>query len=211
MQIETCGFEQGIFLCTTKKQFQLFLQDPDKLNTLARTDYSQLVPPLPCTRNQTGLLWLCTVCVLARTKFPYQSKALLAKFVSSSSSQAVSSSTSQAVSSSSSQAVRKQCQLCYSYIGRGLHHFCTKASKRANLEKIVKNSSRKTKARVTSNIVKNIFEERSVDKRGGTVDLETGGKPLSVTLGCKTKPRRFDVASMMKLQTVCHLSDKTVL
>jgi hypothetical protein len=92
-----------------------------------------------------------------------------------------------------------------------LHHFCTKASKRANLEKIVKNNSRKTKARVTSNIVKNIFEERSVDKRGGTVDLETGGKPLSVTLGCNTKPRRFDVASMMKLQTVCHLSDKTVL
>lgn len=75
----------------------------------------------------------------------------------------------------------------------------------------MKNNSHKTKAKVTSSIVKHIFEERSVDKRGGTVHLETGGKPLSVTLGSKAKPRRFDVASMMKLQTVCHLSDKTVL
>ena len=141
------------------------------------------------------------MCVLARTKFPYQSKDLLAKFVFSRSE----------VSSSQTQAVRKQCQMCYSYIGRGLDHFCTKSTKRANLEKIVKNNSRKSKARVTSNIVKHIFEERCVDKRGGTVNLETGGKPLSVTLGCKTKPRRFDAASMMKLQTVCNLSDKTVL
>ena len=41
--------------------------------------------------------------------------------------------------------------------------------------------------------------------RGGTVDLVTG------IVGSQPRPRRFDVASMMKLQTICNLSDRTVL
>lgn len=92
---------------------------------------------------------------------------------------------------------------------------CTKATMRQNQENMVKNNSRKSKARVASNIVKHIFEEKGVDKRGGTAQFETGSKPLKITLGLKTcvqvKSRRFDLASMMRLQTSCNLSDKTML
>ena len=171
-------------------------------NTLPVSDYSQLVSQHPCTRNQSHLPCQCSVCVLAMAKFPWQSKALLSKFVFK----------RPAVNASQPPPVRKQCLSCYSYIGRGLPHVCTKATKRVNQANIVKNNSRKTKARVTSSIIKHIFEERNVDSRGGTVNLETlSGKPLKVTLKSKSKTRRFDLASMMKIQTVCSMSDKTLL
>ena len=175
-------------------------KSPEMENTLPKSDYSQLIPPPPDTRNQSRLPCPCTVCVLARTKFPYQSKALLSKFVSK-----------KFENTSVAPEVRKQCMSCYSFIGKGLSHICTKSMKRENQVKIVKSNSEKTKAKVASTIVKHIFEERGVDMRGGTVNLETGGKPLKVTVGSQPKARRFDVASMMKLQTVCNLSDKTVL
>ena len=86
---------------------------------------------------------------------------------------------------------------------------------RENQENMLKNNSRKSKARVASNIVKHIFEEKGVTKKGGTAKFETGSKPLRITFGLKTgvqvKPRRFDHASMMRLQTSCNLSDKTML
>ena len=168
-------------------------------NTLPRTDYSQLVLLRPCTRNQTGAPCQCTVCVLARTKFPYQTKELLSKFVFPKSKVPPPPS------------VLKQCVKCYSYLGKGLSHNCTKTTKRVNQAKIVKNSSRKTKEKVTSSIVKHIFEERGIEQRGGTVTLATGGTPLNVTLSCKPKSSRFDLDSMMRLQTACNLSDKTLM
>ena len=180
------------------------LQNPEKTNTLPKTDYRELVLPHPCTRNQDGNPCQCTVCELARAKFPCESKALLSKFV-------FMRSAPHDVPNSSTPTVRKQCTKCHSYIGRGLKHIFTKVTKRLNQEIMVKKNSRKSKARVASNIVKHIFEERGIDKRGGTAHFETGGKPLGVTLNCKTKTRRFDLASMMKLQTVCNLSDKTVM
>ena len=86
---------------------------------------------------------------------------------------------------------------------------------RQNQEFMVKNNSSKSKARVTSNIVKHIFKEKGIDRRGGTAQLETGSRALRVTLGSQSrvqpKPRRFDIASMLRLQTACNLSDKTVL
>ena len=105
--------------------------------------------------------------------------------------------------------------MCYSYVGRGLTHICTKQMKLLNQEKMIKANSKKSKAKVASNIVKHIFEEKGVDRRGGTAQFETGAKPLSVTLGMdpKTliKPRKFNLANMMRLQTSCNLSDKTLL
>ena len=76
-------------------------------------------------------------------------------------------------------------------------------------------TTKKAKARLTANIIKHIFEDEEISKKGGEVKLSTGSKSLSVTLGVKHSSKgeapRLGVKSMMRLQTACNLSDKTVL
>ena len=80
---------------------------------------------------------------------------------------------------------------------------------------MIKANSKKSKAKVASEIVKHIFEEKGVDRRGGPTQFETGAKPLSATLGLDPKilikPRKFNLANMIKFQTSSNLSDKTLL
>ena len=153
---------------------------------------------------------MCSVCQLARATLQQDTTCLISKFVFP--SQPASPSPD-----SHAPVVRSQCTKCLTYTGRGLSHVCTKNTRRANQTNAVKSSSAKTKSKVTSNLVKHIFDEQGVEKRGGTALLETGSKPLRVSLGLglKTtgvvKPRRFDHQSMMRLQTACNLSDKTLL
>ena len=50
---------------------------------------------------------------------------------------------------------------------------------------LVKDKSERTRGRVVSTLLKDVFEDQSVDTRGGTVELKTGGKSLKVNLGGK--------------------------
>ena len=107
--------------------------------------------------------------------------------------------------------VRKQCVVCLSYIGRGKPHTCNKATKRSNLEGVVKASSRKSKARIVSAGIKNVFTEAGVSTRGGCLKLGTGGTSLTVTLGSQVKSLikrpKWDHDSLIKLQTNNNFSD----
>ena len=79
---------------------------------------------------------------------------------------------------------------------------------------IVKNTSGKSRAKVTSVTLKTIAEEQEVSTRGGVVHLQTGAKPIPVQIGTPTvKPKvpKFSHESLKKLQAANNLSDKTLL
>ena len=111
----------------------------------------------------------------------------------------------------------KQCLNCFTYVGKGIPHDCSRTTKRTNLECIVKASSYKTKGRVTSSCLKAVFAEAGVSTRGGTVPVPSGSScPLNVTIGTEAagndgQAQEFSGEDMIKLQTVLNFSDKPTL
>ena len=108
--------------------------------------------------------------------------------------------------------VSLQCTKCFTYVGQGKSHTCNRTTRRANLEKLVKSSSRKTKGRVTGACIKAVFEDDGVDIRGGTAAVPSGSRcPLKITLGTVEESPKLSADNMMKLQTAFNFSDKTTL
>ena len=103
------------------------------------------------------------------------------------------------------------CSKCRTLLGKGVSHICSKVQKQENILKIVRSSSRKSKSKVTSKILKGICSDDGVSTSGGTVSLSTGGTLLQVQVG---KPRitakvpRFSHESLKRLQTVHNFSDR---
>ena len=96
----------------------------------------------------------------------------------------------------------KMCNKCWSVWGPGKSHICDRQSKRINVEELVRASSKKTKERIVSSQLKEVFEDKGISTKGGTAILTTGGKPVSATLGkLKQKPKpRFSNESLTQLQ-----------
>ena len=181
--------------------------NPNGANNLPVANLKNFGPPPPCTRSHENQSCQCALCQLTRGCLKQDTKALLTRFAFTPSS---------IPESKPDPSVKKQCLKCFSYLGPGLSHKCNKKTKIVNQQNmVVRSNSSRSKAKVVSNVVKNIFKERGVDRRGGTAQLETGAKPLRVTLGENpkdlVKSRRFSLENMMKLQTSCNLSDKTLL
>ena len=76
-----------------------------------------------------------------------------------------------------------------------------------NLHKLVKQKSLKSKEKIVGKVLKNIFQEKVVSTRGGTVSLSTGGNKLPVTLSLKLNKPRF---SHEKLQVIKGDSDRGI-
>lgn len=149
----------------------------------------------------------CSCCQLAGA-FPYSAQsALLNKIFCVGSSDQV---------QEDEPTVSLQCRICFTYIGRGKAHRCTKTTKQNNLEDLVKSTSFKTKGKVTSSCLKSVFADMGVTSRGGSTCLPTGSKPLPVTVGTsraksRVKTGRFSAENLIRLQTVLNLSDKKIL
>ena len=75
---------------------------------------------------------------------------------------------------------------------------------------MVRKSSQKSKERVLSSQLKEVFAEKGVSTRGGTTKLTTGGTPIHATLGkSKAKPTpKFSNESLTKLQLKMNVSDR---
>ena len=80
-----------------------------------------------------------------------------------------------------------------------------------NLHKIVKQKSLKSKEKIASNVIKNIFDNKGVNKRGGTVMLSTGGDKLPVSLSLKVNKVRFSHENLKRLQVVQGSSDRGII
>ena len=177
--------------------------------------YQNLRLPHPPTRATEGLPCECTVCQIARlsrppggkgfSELPGQFKALLFPDL-----------LLPAAPCSTKTERIKLCSKCFSRIARGKTHICNKTEMRDNLAGILKSRSSRSRGRVVSSSLKDIFVENGVSKKGGTTALPTGGKPIQVTLGCSStrkftkKGPLWDHDSLKRLQTNMNLSDKSI-
>ena len=104
----------------------------------------------------------------------------------------------------------KVCDLCLGEWGPGKGHKCTRAAKIENVGCAVKRTlSDKSRERFISGGLKEIFEEKGVTTRGGTVSLATGGRPITTTLGkVDVIPRPFwSNKDLGRFQVQASLSD----
>ena len=94
------------------------------------------------------------------------------------------------------------CSKCLAPFGRGKQHVCTREAMRKNKEDLVWNSSDKSKQKIVSSQLKEIFEEAGASTKGGEVKLRTYGTPLTVSMGkSHTRPHPyFSNESINKLQ-----------
>lgn len=106
--------------------------------------------------------------------------------------------------------VEHRCSLCHAVVGKGRSHKCTKTGMQDNLHKIVKDKSLKSKEKIGGKVLKNIFDEKVVSARGGTVLLSTGGRKLPVTLSLKLNKPRFTHSNLRRLQVIKGDSDRGI-
>lgn len=106
------------------------------------------------------------------------------------------------------------CSKCFCEIGSGKPHSCDKKTKRDNLSNLVKNTSQKTRSKVTCHNLKTVAEDQGVGTRGGTVQLCTGSsKPLPIVVGTtrqKPKVAKFSHENLLSLQLATNLSDNSL-
>ena len=170
--------------------------------------YDKLRAPHATTRSADTTSCSCSVCQISGA-FPRQERAVL---ISS-----IFGTEQHPAREPSPPSFRKQCLNCFTYVGKGIPHDCSRTTKRTNLECIVKASSYKTKGRVTTSCLKAVFAEAGVSTRGGTVPVPSGSScPLKVTIGTEAagndgKAKEFSGEDMIKLQTAFNFSDKTTL
>ena len=184
-------------------------ENPDRGRKLPpKVLYEKLSHPVPSTRNSSKMPCDCTVCLLARASFDWEVRDIFKELREQSEAEET-----KPVATTTTNL--KQCSKCLTYIGRGRPHTCTKATKRSNLEGVVKSCSTKSKARVISSGLKSVFAESGVTTRGGTLAIATGGKPVTVTLGLNVKgvraKPRWTHEDLIKLQTNNNLSDRTIM
>ena len=180
-------------------------QDPNGVNTLAKVKYDKLLGPRPPTRHTFDQPCGCSVCQLARKTLHWEFKNLLDQYIEA-----------PPPTPCLTPDVIKICTYCHSQIGRGLSHACSRSQFRENVADLVKEKSEKTRGRVVNSLLKDVFEEQSIDTRGGTVELPTGGRLLKITLGAKAagliQDRKFfSHKDLVQIKSNRNLSDREIL
>ena len=88
-----------------------------------------------------------------------------------------------------------------------------KIKKNSNLSDNVRNTSTRSKSKITASGLKDIAEELGTTPRGGTIELQTGSKLLPVVIGApqrKPKQAKFSHENLKRLQAATNLSDKSM-
>ena len=211
LPVDTFCHAQG---STQDKIFALFLRiiiNQNPLNPGRKLpplfDYADLVPPPPNTRSTPNQNCLCKVCKIARKSLDYQ------QFASNHVNPIGMPPTNPSPKSPPPKVV-PICTKCFSEVGKGKTHQCLKSTKRGNLSRIVRDTSKKSKSQITANSLKNIASDEGISTRGGTVHLKTAGKSIPVQVGqSKVKPRQplFSHESLKRLQTANSLSDRGLM
>ena len=103
----------------------------------------------------------------------------------------------------------KLCRLCFNPWGPGKTHECNRESKRDNVEEMVRKTSKRSKERLLSSQLKDVFQDQGASTSGGTVRLTTGGTPISASLGqAQPKPGpKFSNEALNRLQLKMGTSD----
>ena len=74
------------------------------------------------------------------------------------------------------------CSLCLTFWGPGQDHICSKQTRMNNVEELVRTTSKRSREKVISSQLKEVFKEQGVSIHSGTASLTTGGTPNTATI-----------------------------
>ena len=104
-----------------------------------------------------------------------------------------------------------RCERCHAVIGKGKRHQCTKITRNKNQKAMVKAFSTEGQKRHTASMLNSFCDEEGIDKRNGTLLLNSGSKIKTVNLG-KIKPQAvMKVADLIKFGNQHNYSDRDVI
>ena len=105
----------------------------------------------------------------------------------------------------------KRCGECLAIIGRGLPHHCTKTARNENAKEMVREFSGEGQKRVTSKLLNQFCDEEGVDKRHGTLELNSGSKTKIVTIGAVKAQPQISVQDLIAFGTARDFSDEALM
>ena len=108
----------------------------------------------------------------------------------------------------------KICSSCFSEVGPGVNHTCSKNTKQNNVVGLIRQSSEKTTKNILGESLKSHYSDLGVE-RGQAITLSTRGPNISAVLGQPKNPIKigptFTHDSLFKLQLKRNLSDNDLL
>ena len=104
-----------------------------------------------------------------------------------------------------------RCGECHSIIGRGITHKCTKTTRNENAKEMVREFSGEGQRRVTSKLLNDFCEEEGVDKRHGTLTLNSGNKEKKVTMGPQKPQPQIAVKDFIDFGNARNFSDEALM
>ena len=104
-----------------------------------------------------------------------------------------------------------RCERCHAVIGKGKRHQCTKTARNKNAKAMVKAFSTEGQKRTTSGLINSFCEEEGIDKRSGTLKLNSGSKIKTMHFGEQKPLVQMQVEDLIKFGNENNLSDRFVL
>ena len=104
-----------------------------------------------------------------------------------------------------------RCAECHSILGRGLPHNCTKTTRNENAKEMVREFSGEGQRHVTSKLLNEFCEEEGVDKRHGTLKLNSGNKTKTVTIGPQKPQPQIAVQDLIDFGNARNFSDEALM
>ena len=104
-----------------------------------------------------------------------------------------------------------RCERCHAVIGRGKRHACTKTARNKNAKAMVKAFSTEGQKRHTSGLINSFCEEENINKRSGTLKLNSGSKMKTINLGEKEPLVQMKVNDLIKFGNENNHSDRSIL
>ena len=104
-----------------------------------------------------------------------------------------------------------RCERCHAVIGKGKRHQCTKTTRNKNAKSMVKAFSTEGQKRHTSSLLNGFCEAENIDKRHGTLHLNSGSKMKIVNFGEKKPQAQIKVDDLIKFGNENNYSDRGIL
>ena len=104
-----------------------------------------------------------------------------------------------------------RCERCHAVIGKGKRHQCTKTTRNKNAKSLVKAFSTEGQKRHTSSLLNFFCEDENIDKRFGTLHLNSGSKMKTVNFGEKKPQAQIKVEDLIKFGNENNYSDRAIL
>ena len=104
-----------------------------------------------------------------------------------------------------------RCGECHSILGRGLPHNCTKTTRNENAKEMVREFSGEGQRRVASKLLNEFAEDEGVDKRHGTLTLNSGNKEKIVTMGPQKPQPQIAVQDLIDFGNDRNFSDEALM